>query len=322
MNIPANLYRRTFLILTASSLLLAGLTGCGTEELTDEEINLEETAAAESSPEEAVFAGETPRLGTAYRMEGTTALVSIFASDADFQWQPDSSQEDNQLIWNSLKYLGIAAQFLQDTCTEYGRSSTFLYDWNANKDLFYTADWTDQSVAASEDLNETVDAFIESSIDTEAIRQNHGADNLLYIVYFNTPKDCTEGSYGFAVLPHTIDFYAGANEFAAIYVQHHGFETDPAIYAHEILHCFGAADLYETAMMDIYGINADVRAAYAQIHPDDIMNNTYDPATGMPLYDHVPARVTELTAYYVGLTDHSDFKDQYQLQDNLFVTEG
>ena len=77
----------------------------------------------------------------------------------------------------------------------------------------------------------------------------------------------------------------------------------PACFAHEILHTFGAPDLYYAGMSNITQEYID------QIKDsglNDIMRITSDPNTYQYVYDDITNEITDITAYYVGLTDHSD----------------
>ena len=79
-----------------------------------------------------------------------------------------------------------------------------------------------------------------------------------------------------------------------------GEAESPATYAHEILHLFGAPDLYEGSS-DPYVDEALVRYV-ADTYPGDIMLSTYED-DGSSRFDAITKEISPLTAYCLGLAD-------------------
>ena len=90
-----------------------------------------------------------------------------------------------------------------------------------------------------------------------------------------------------------------------------GLINGPAVYAHEILHTFGAPDLY--AEDEEYNISSDFLDYIAKTEPNDIMLTCSDLDSGEYLYDSINNEVTEVTAYYVGLIDSSNIVKKWNL---------
>ena len=89
-----------------------------------------------------------------------------------------------------------------------------------------------------------------------------------------------------------------------------GERESPATYAHEILHLFGAPDLYEGSG-DPYVDRALVDYV-AETYPDDIMVSTYED-DGTSRFDVITKEISPLTAYCLGLTDTCPELEQFPL---------
>ena len=78
--------------------------------------------------------------------------------------------------------------------------------------------------------------------------------------------------------------------------------------AHEMLHTFGAPDLYEAAE---YGITEQYVRYAEKNNLNDLMRICHDPKTNRYVYDRIVNEVTDITAYYAGLTDYSKTVDDW-----------
>ena len=76
-----------------------------------------------------------------------------------------------------------------------------------------------------------------------------------------------------------------------------------------MLHTFGAPDLYKADTTS--GITQEYVDYAANIGLNDIMRTTYDASTGDYHYDSIVNDITDITAYYVGLTSQSDTVDEW-----------
>lgn len=89
----------------------------------------------------------------------------------------------------------------------------------------------------------------------------------------------------------------------------------PSIIAHEILHLFGAPDLY---CFDAIGLNYGTTPEFVEYcrenNNKDIMLSTLDSETGVALPNRITQEITDITAYYIGwLETAPDFIDEYLL---------
>ena len=91
--------------------------------------------------------------------------------------------------------------------------------------------------------------------------------------------------------------------------------TVPAVFAHEMLHTFGAPDLYWTDTYSVfeldYGITKEFTDYVKENELNDIMRITWDPQTGNYLTKTIAQHITEITAYYAGLINHSDIVEEW-----------
>lgn len=231
--------------------------------------------------------------GSAGFVEGTTVIVSVFANDGctawNFETEADLSTRDIM-----RKHLSSATDWLTRQIGLYGVESRFIYDWEANPDLYYTCDFGNRLLVRQDTggylLEET---YVLENIPLEALKEKYQAQNIIYIFYFNTDESNTVRSWAVS------DQNGEDTEIINIYARHarsDGFYyMAAATFAHEILHCFGAPDLYyasETIPQD-YVDYCERTASW------DIMFSTNLGETVLHLF-------TELDAYYLGLIDHCD----------------
>lgn len=230
-------------------------------------------------------------LGTAGSLRGKTLIVSIFASDRSTSWD-FQNQECQNTMNDTLQDMTVATAWLSEQASKYQTAATFVYDWKADPDLKYAAVFQEQLVRSGGEMYDVQRDYIERNIDTEGLRNKYQADNVIYFFFFNT-------DYDNQVNPWTLGYSSAKHctiEFVNLYVKFDDFyDSYPATYVHEILHTFGAPDLYYA--------NEMISQAYvdycAKINSNDIM---YTVISG----DKITNAFTELDAYYVGLVDSSD----------------
>ena len=82
--------------------------------------------------------------------------------------------------------------------------------------------------------------FIDTRIDAQSLKEKYGAENIIFFFFLNTGQENQ-------VVPRAVRKRAGdmwENELVNCYMHFQGYVMPPASMAHEILHCFGAPDLY------------------------------------------------------------------------------
>ena len=236
-------------------------------------------------------------LGSADKMEGTTLIVTIMANDALSSW-PNGVDDTMQRM---LRYQGVACRWLTDRASEYGVTANFIYDWSVNSDLLYQRTFEEELVRYDGSMYGVQKQYLVDEVPVASLMQKYQANNVIFMFFLNT-------DYSNEVNPWTIHYHdvAGSRsvdyEFMNIFVKFDNVETPPSTIAHEMLHCFGAPDLYYANEL----IPQEFVDYCASSGTRDIM---YTVALG----DEITDWFTGLDAYYVGLNPYSMQVDEWNL---------
>lgn len=243
--------------------------------------------------------------GSAETPAGTTIVYSIFVSDGTYSWNP-KQKADQQTIHRINQYLKIACQYIESVSQTYGKHTRFLSDFQKHMDL--TSFTTVKVNMEGEDgIDEAMWSYIDKNIDVNQLLAKYHANNIIFLVAMNTDKKSK-------AVTCTRDWYEGMEyPYEMVYLYNVDYQevNPPSVYAHEMWHAFGAPDLYCTDAD--YGIGQKDITYFQDNIPNDIMLNCTDQGTGQYRYDRVSNVTTELTAYYVGLIDHSRMAKQLGL---------
>jgi len=237
-------------------------------------------------------------LGSAGKMEGTTVVISIFANEEGTSWNYED-EEDNATIHETLQYLKIATNWLSEQVRKYDKEAMFVCDWGEYSDLKYEADFEEKLVGADIAMYEVQTKYIENNIDGEKLKKKCNAENIIYLFYFNTDFSNKINSWTLGYSNDESYYY----EFCNIFVKYDGkYVMEPSGYAHEIMHTFGAHDLYYP--------NRFISMEYVQFcresNSNDIMFTTC-------LGEDITNDFTDLDAYYVGICDGSSVVEEWDL---------
>lgn len=316
--------KRIISCLLASTMVL-GLAGCMEDEgyegyegyegdYSEEQYEYPEESEEEAyySESEATYSNSEygypydNRLGTAKELEGKIAVVSIFVNDATTSWNQDSDA-DRELDAVIHKNLEVATDYLENVSKSYGKDVEFIYDWEQYPELAVSLDITDMDYRYCEDyfddFNNAATSSVDQNVQTAKILSDVGAEQVIYMMYFNTPSTNTTTSC-------TIFCYEAETtyEICYMFMNCEGDIECPSHFAHEMLHTFGVPDLYAA---DDYGITQEYVDYVEQTGLNDIMRVNEDPQTGAYLYDSIANEVTDITAYYAGLTDYSETVNEW-----------
>lgn len=246
--------------------------------------------------------------GSAGNIAGTTIVVSLFADDTESKWD---STEDAEKISNINNYLAIAGDYLENVVASYNKSADFITDFTTNTDLKYSMAFdkkiTDQEYIDNGECDTVVWDFIDKNIDEDALKQKYNADNIVYMVFVDSDESNT-------AITCTRSWYEGMesdDEIVYLFNIDSQCLNGPAVYAHEILHTFGAPDLY--VENPLYNITSDFLNYVNESMSNDLMLTCSDATTGDYLYDSINNEVGEVTAYFLGLVDSSKIVDQWNL---------
>ena len=313
--------RRIIACCLAASMVL-GLAGCMEEEGYEgyeADYSEEQYESSEETEDEEFYSeSETTysdseygypydnHLGTAKELEGKIAVVSIFVNDATTGWnfESEADQQMDALIYKDLQ---VATEYLENVSKSYGKDVEFIYDWEQYPELAVDLDITDIDYReVDSNYNQFYNAgsnSIDQNVQTAKILSDVGADQVIYMMYFNTPETNTITSTTFFC--HDSEF---TYEICFMFMNCEGYLECPSHFAHEMLHTFGVPDLY-TAVD--YGITQEYVDYAANSGLNDIMRINDDPETGLYVYDSIPNEVTDITAYYAGLTDYSETVNEW-----------
>ena len=254
------------------------------------------------------------RYGSSGKLEGTIAVVTILADDATSEW--NLSEDDDFRMYSTIyNDLRIGCGWIEEACAAYGRNVNFVWDWDAHDELIYRTS-LDRSIGdnyygAYNDMQE----FISANIDSEGIKSGLGANGIVYMVCVDTPSSNTTAS-------STFSWEAGCPceyEMCFMLMNYKGQINAPATFAHEILHTFGAPDLYYAGK---HGITQEYVSYAKSAGTNDIMRVTWDLNTNYYVYDSVKNEITDITAYYLGLTDYSDTVQEWGLGQSDYALYG
>lgn len=246
--------------------------------------------------------------GSADHCSGNTVICTIFVNNPQNNW--DFSREDTSRKKQICTYLGIACDYLQKQAKSYHQSLNFTYDFTADNDLYYT--YSTNLYYETDDWDMSLWKYIDTSIPVDKLLKEYKAENILFLTCMNTDKTNT-------AISSTRNWYADMPypyEFISMYFVDSGVINSPAIYAHEILHCFGAPDLY--APDDEYGINDSFVSWVGENFPNDIMYSCSDLNTGNYVYNQITNEISDVTAYYIGWTNKCRFAEQAGLKQSQY----
>ena len=253
------------------------------------DINAETEGKAEMTAEPEEESLGNPRssygLGSATYLRGRNVLISLFVTT------PESSFSDNEKA-AALEKVGTAVSYLEKQAASYGVEAEFVYDFAEHPDLVLEVQ-TDFAINEEEDfvdrLDEEIALWKEELVSYEKVKASYEADGIAMLIYVNNPGisyaivyDGTDSQQETVIL-FTQDYYRPGKAEAA------------TVYAHEILHLFGAHDLYEEAEF-----TREVPEYVALTYPEEIMY-TVEESGGK-----ITAEISEITAYHLGWIEEAE----------------
>ena len=284
------LYKRLAALVLAAALLCSCSAHVTVQRVPSELPRAESPAATPAptaTPEPVpTFTEDQKNYGSAALLTDATVLVSVFLNDAahGHTWDADSRAA-------AVQRTQMAVDWITEQAAGYGAAPQLICDRSEDgSDSTLTRSYLLQSsIKGGENSNES-STFLEemdtlcASLAADS-RMAHYADDGEYFYY----------------------------EYSCLYQSDaytNGEAESPATYAHEILHLFGAPDLYEGSS-DPYVDDALV--AYVEdIYPDDIMLSTYE-TDGSSRFDAISKTISPLTAYCLGLADSCPELEQFPL---------
>ncbi len=249
-------------------------------------------------------------MGTVKEVEGNIAVVTIVADDASTSWDFESGNGADVLAEYHDR-LGSAMEWLEKSIAEYGRDVHFIWDWEEHKELLYDASFKTDLGSTINSQKEGIfeaDEIIASTVNSEAIMNSLNADGIVYFFAVNSDPKSTNVSCSFDVGSgperSMKDYWYMMEdkeeppyEFLVLLLNHRNEFIHSSTIAHEFIHTLSVPDLY----------------AASDMIPQDFVDYAWDSKLTDIMQDDEEegARITEVTAYYMGLIDHSDMVDEW-----------
>ena len=247
-------------------------------------------------------------LGTAEKAEGRIVVLSIFADEVMFSWDDDF--DNNEIKDRCYENLKIAANYITEYADKYGKEIEFIYDWKKDPSLLKKTFFN--SHIDIYDAPIKLGQYIDDSIDTTSILDEYNADGVIFMFYFNSRSDFKESPFANA-------YHEGVEFPYESCVLYNFFGEEPitaTVYAHEILHLFGAIDLYK--QHTDYNLYDDTYNEIIAIYTNDLMDRTIEDVKSR----EIKRVISDFDAYYIGWIDNLDLVDKYNLRKNDFLLKG
>ncbi len=243
--------------------------------------------------------------GSAGLIGWSSILISVYLDERDGEKWNDAAIEENR------HKLAIAVDWIQNACAAYCAAPHIYFDdGTQDSDLFFHQEYPARFVGGTDnDESEAYYVAIEdlcAQLDTEALHNRYGTSSVGFLFFLPV------AGVSFTVvhyLEDTNDFY---HEYSTLYrydaYSDRNEPETPTVFAHEILHLFGAADLYEGSA-DTF-VTQQLTDFVKQTWPDDIMLSTYE-ANGETRQNTVTKSLCPLSAYRLGLIPHFEQQEEY-----------
>lgn len=226
------------------------------------------------------------KYGSAAYIGNKTVIVSIFATDPNTPWD-FNKKEDNDVANLLLKHLRTAVNWITAEVAKYGVKAEFAYDWAVSRDFLYGARFSVPVISLTGENYTAFQEYIKNSINTEELKKKYNAENIIYMFFFNTPYSNQDNSCAFTKTPQ------GSRYDEAIEINYRyddKFIVEASVLAHEILHIFGAKDLYYSS--------DTIPQSYVDYSKNNSSNDImYTVCMGDVIYNEF----TPLDAYYLGI---------------------
>lgn len=227
------------------------------------------------------------KTGSAGVLEGKAVIVSIFVNDANSKWTKKAKQKANRKMKAAAKYIRTQAK-------KYGKTVQLVTDIYENQDLSYsytTKKKLTDSEKSQDQLYKSIQKWMNGAIDLTKIREAYSTDNIGFVFHIN--KSGNSSTLVHYMEDEGKNFY----ECSTLFSRFEGEEEGASTYAHEMLHLFGARDLYMKSLAD--GITSSFVKYVAKKFPNDIMYTTYAP-NGKQLIYGIKNDISRVTAYFLG----------------------
>lgn len=244
-------------------------------------------------------------LGSASELEGNVTLVSVFANDSRYSWD-FNDENDISARENIFSYTKTAADWICEQAQRYNKTLNISYAEDSKSDLYYETAFDEKCLDIEKSISKSALPewkYIDSKIDNNAIKSKYKSDSVVYLIFINQKEEYGTVAFALSFYDRVLDY-----PYEICFLPYFFAENviSPSVIAHEILHTFGAPDLYG---YDEYKMNYDTTVEYVDYcrknHYNEIMHSTFDISEGVikRVYDRITNDLTDITAYYIGWID-------------------
>ena len=228
--------------------------------------------------------------GSAISIQGTTGIVTFYATDEVTTWNKTD-------IIETQTRLSIACDYLKEQTANYGWSSEFII--NKSDLMYYESFSTTLSNLTPNEIYDEIENWINTDANSEYLISKYNLDNIVYLVVLNAP------GISYATPHYVEDEEQNYYECVFLYLFDENtpdkYET-PAAFAHEILHLFGAIDLYDG---NNNTISDELIDYIEENYRNDIMYTTFEKGY-ISNQNLITNEITDITAYELGLIEYID----------------
>lgn len=234
--------------------------------------------------------------GSAKYLDGDTVLVSIFLEDKNASWTSD----DKKLVAENMD---VAVDYLKNQGEKYGKRVNLIYDLEQHPDLEYHMKYEKAYEGISYEKKDTglddtrylfyyAYEYIKNNIPIKDIMEKYQVNSIGFLIFIDSGSDM---QYTYQYNTYYRGLYYTEVCCISLRAKSNNSNASAETYAHEILHLFGARDLY---CSNIHGISKDFVDYVAEQYSTDIM---LGPARmGISMKKQILGDITDVTAYFLG----------------------
>lgn len=266
--------------------------------------------------------------GSCGKPEGKIVVLTIYADSADVKWNNTPEDDSRKDIMRERLLTGT--KWISDQAQKYGKTVEFICDWEKDNNLQISTNINDDLTFVSDTNKKAILDNIQNEISGHGsmLMENYEADGIIYAYMLNIPEE--KSKFSSVAMPYrgngdenTNDLEPDKdiipydrNETIILGYTTWGIECYPAIYAHEILHLFGAPDFYDVDKSgNNFGTNEESVKWFEENNANDIMYEMYNIGEdGIPK-EEIVQEITDATAYYIG------WLEEWPLQSELGLDE-
>ncbi len=246
----------------------------------------ENTSAGEISDEEVL--GE-PRssygLGSAAYLKGRNVLLSLFVTTPESNF---NEEEQLQMLCKIEK----AVTYIERQAEGYDVPIEMLFDFTEYPDLKKEVEtdlFINETVDFVDRLDEEIALWQEELLCYEEVKEHYGAEGIATMIFVNNP------GISYAIVYDGTDSEKETMILFAEDYYRQGENESATAYAHEILHVFGAHDLYEEAEF-----TEEVTDYVALTYPKEIMYTVTQAG------EQIEGVISPITAYHLGWIESAE----------------